>query len=140
MGENEKGRCSADRNLREERGDLEEARFHLSQLEKMAAERVEELYRAKGRAMDTLAPRPWVEASIEEKLERTREAVKQDRSQLQYIYGRLSELQQQLGRLLSHDHLGGRVVVPAFEAPKFDCGSAGQQIAARDLDPSQVIF
>lgn len=59
-------------------------------------------------------PKPWVEASIEEKIERTREMVKSLHSTANYLDGRISELRSLRDDLIEHRHLeDGKVMLPA---------------------------
>lgn len=75
----------------------------------------------------TCEPKPWAECSIEEKIERLREQVKETQQTERYGFERLSDVQRQVGRLNGHTHdATGRAVVGIYDEPKgFDwCGPA----------------
>lgn len=87
------------------------------------------------------SPRPWVECSIEEKIERTRDQVKGVQNEMRYLYGRISELQRQRGEFLQHRHDmgdGQKVLLPADHPRGDDC--CGQLAKKSECDPSLVYF
>jgi hypothetical protein len=98
----------------------------------------EELHQLTGVAgCATRAPKPWVGLSIEEKLERLREQVKEVQQAQRYAFGRISDVQRQVGRLNGHTHdTMGRAVIGIYDEPGLN--ECGQPVTADD--PAKAYF
>ena len=92
-------------------------------------------------SIQTQKPKPWAEASIEDKIERTRQQVKSLQSELRYAFQRISELQSGQRDLVDHRHDmqdGGKVMLPAGR-DSLDI-QAGCDIRKQEIDPSKLYF
>ena len=88
-------------------------------------------------------PKPWVQCSIEEKIERCREQVKQVAHHVNYMNDALNRLASVRDELVEHRHDvtdGGRVMLPATgRNPKTLYGEAGCCCKA-EVDPQTAYF
>ncbi len=69
---------------------------------------------------ENLRKTPWDALSVDQKLERMREIVKETERVARWHSRALQDLQEQIGRLHEHAHADGRVMIPAI--PKHSGG------------------
>lgn len=124
---------------------LEGLKAHAAMLQSQQAEkeRSEAEYSKRYAEMGCLEqPKPWVELSIEEKIERMREQVKVWAHGQRCLDQRINDLLRLRDDLLEHRHAiedGGKVMLP-MERRKSLGGHGDCCTAAQDVDPSKVYF